>query len=52
MKSNPCRKGLQRFRASLVPKDIVWAPTNGDNGGLEIIGNIDRVTTKNGNDRK
>ena len=27
------------------------ALTNDDNGGLEIIRNIDRATIKNGNDR-
>ena len=27
----------------------MWAPTNGDNGVVEIIEDIDGVTTKNGN---
>jgi hypothetical protein len=28
----------------------MWVTTNDDNGGLEIIEDIDGVTTKNGND--
>ncbi len=32
-------------------RDFVWAPTNGDNGGPELIDNINGFTTKNNNDR-
>ena len=52
----PCEI-LSSFVVGLTSFDVthtrepMWAPTNGDNGGLEIIENILRVTTKNGNDR-
>jgi hypothetical protein len=34
-----------------VCNEVLWAPTNDDNGGIEIIEDIDGFTTKNGNGR-